>query len=47
MNVGSGGDGGATIAPHVRRSKVLGVKMSSTSSRFSQPSCKFRHIMIK
>ena len=49
MNVGSGGDGGATIAPHVRRSKVLGVKMSSTSSRFpTRPlACKFPHITMR
>ena len=45
MNVGRAVD--AIIAPHVRRSKVSGVKMSSTSSRFQHPSCRFRHIRIK
>ena len=47
MNVGRAVD--AIIAPHVRRSKVSGVKMSSTSSRFPTPTvaCKFHDITMK
>ena len=48
MNVGSG-RGGPTVGPHVRRSQVLSVKMSSTSSRFpTRPvACKFPHITMR